>query len=254
MCGESRGGAAGGSADASAHIEPWCASLRWTGGTIHSGLWSSSWQPACCTLLPRQDDDLAAPNTTQLIAQPRFPPGPLCSAPKMRVLNNGAGTLTYNRCSSCDASELKCKVGPRGKQLNPCCRTCRRHAGRTGLPTARPVTPTLLGPTRRTLTLALLAQMARWTDAPHARQAGSWIPRPLCQSSTLTPVLRPPRTTAAANRALTHLVASLARRATQVSGALITRVAGGPCRCPAMHLQGICRAADGCSRCLLSPI
>lgn len=29
----------------------------------------------------------------------------------MRVLNNNNGALTYNRCTACDVSELKCKVG-----------------------------------------------------------------------------------------------------------------------------------------------
>lgn len=31
----------------------------------------------------------------------------------MRVLNNNNGALTYNRCTACDISELKCKVGLR---------------------------------------------------------------------------------------------------------------------------------------------
>ncbi|PRW05767.1 S-adenosyl-L-methionine-dependent methyltransferase [Chlorella sorokiniana] len=31
------------------------------------------------------------------------------NSPKMRVLNNNNGALTYNRCTACDASELKCK-------------------------------------------------------------------------------------------------------------------------------------------------
>ena len=37
-------------------------------------------------------------------------PALLCSNPKLRVLNNNGGALTYNRCTNCNLSELKCKV------------------------------------------------------------------------------------------------------------------------------------------------
>lgn len=44
----------------------------------------------------------------------------MCSTPKMRVLNNNNGALTYNRCTPCDVSELKCKVGLRQRPSQWC--------------------------------------------------------------------------------------------------------------------------------------
>lgn len=170
------------------------------------------------------------------------------SNPKLRVLNNNKGALTYNRCTNCNLSELKCKVlrqgggrrQPMGMQSGApamgwvcgCAPNAAlhvkagvSHSGRTRRsmprPTARRADPLPLPlPRRRMRGRAPPAPTAHWTAAPSAPPASTW---PLFQSSTLMPPAAPPRpqprTTPAASRALRPFSARPAPHATPVSGA-----------------------------------
>lgn len=117
----------------------------------------------------------------------------LRSIPKMRVLNSNNGALTYNRCTACDVSELKCKVGravrAAGAMLAPCTigHGMAVYASGTGPAAAIPPPPSHTRPmpnhpnlpaARRMPTRAPLAPTAPWTAALRAGETPSSIPFP----------------------------------------------------------------------------